>query len=981
MYLSKGLSARCRIVKMLGASTVAILASAGMAQAQDASSGDAQGDAIVVEGFREVVRSSIETKRRETTIVDAISSEDIGNLPALSLSEVLETVTGAGGHRGKGGGSEIAIRGLGPFLGQTTVNGRQATNGSGDRSVNFSQFPSELVNNIKVYKSQQADLIEGGVSGLIEIGSVRPLDYGRQRVTVQLKAGYNPLADSMTNGDAIGYRGTLSYIDQYDLGGLGELGLSIGVQHNGTTNPQDRFYNSSTWTPCDATQEIEPLGEIIDGAPTSGRYRYERCTDNAIDLYDEESRDNDFFLVGNSFALRQQGEEDARNAIFAALQWQPSPSWDVNLDLQYSARDFTEDRHDLVFADARRIGPNPVYDEFGALLAFSGTSEISSDGQYFERSEDYIGGGLNVAWSPTNNLIASIDLAYSETTREDYNRRTRLRSGSTDIYGDPAPVRDFYSGSRGEIPYFYDIRNSEVPVITIDPNLFDVNDPSLYSDDALLRYDYALDHHTIKAGRFDVDYVLNNDFFRSVEAGVRLARMDYVDNFRRSEFQNADIALDRQANEACSIPFPQTGFLADEGSAIQSWATFDTVCLYNTYYELTGDENLLGPELGSVEPEDVEVREDTLAGYIMANFDSTFAGVPVRGNVGLRGVHTDVRSTGVRSGLTVVNNEDGTVSLESTGDFDTVVFDNKTFDWLPSANVIFELDTDVLLRAAVYRAIARPDPSALGAGRRFQLNDTGETGFATVEEAIRNVTASGSPSRLPLRSWNFDTSLEWYPNRDTLLSVALYHKIFQGGTVPVVQDEAFIIDGTPVSVPVVQNRTTDEVSKLTGVELNIAHTFSWLPKPFDGFGVKIGGNYAGTNYETQDILLGDQVDIETGEVTEGIIAPAKISGFSKLTYSAQLFYEIGELELQAIWKHRSLYHQDFLGGNTQLRYSGTSDVVDLRASYDFSRNVQLRFDAVNITNEPRIDYMPVATSFRDYQSFGTTYYLGLRLRY
>ena len=104
--------------------------------AQEAQSGI---DEVVVTGSRETIRNSIAAKRQSDTVFDALSSAEIGELPALSIGEALENLTGASSHREQGGATEISIRGLGPFLGSTVMNGREATNGSGDRSVNFSQ--------------------------------------------------------------------------------------------------------------------------------------------------------------------------------------------------------------------------------------------------------------------------------------------------------------------------------------------------------------------------------------------------------------------------------------------------------------------------------------------------------------------------------------------------------------------------------------------------------------------------------------------------------------------------------------------------------------------------------------------------------------------------------------------------------------------------------------------------------------------------
>ena len=113
---------------------------AGVAQAQEMPQGEpavSQVEEVIVTGTRATMQSSIETKRESATIVDALTADEIGDLPALSVGDAIETITGAATHREKGGASEIAIRGMGPFLGAATFNGREATNGSGDRSVNL----------------------------------------------------------------------------------------------------------------------------------------------------------------------------------------------------------------------------------------------------------------------------------------------------------------------------------------------------------------------------------------------------------------------------------------------------------------------------------------------------------------------------------------------------------------------------------------------------------------------------------------------------------------------------------------------------------------------------------------------------------------------------------------------------------------------------------------------------------------------------
>jgi outer membrane receptor protein involved in Fe transport len=136
-----------------------------------------------------------------------------------------------------------------------------------------------------------------------------------------------------------------------------------------------------------------------------------------------------------------------------------------------------------------------------------------------------------------------------------------------------------------------------------------------------------------------------------------------------------------------------------------------------------------------------------------------------------------------------------------------------------------------------------------------------------------------------------------------------------------------------------------------------------------------------SNFKNYDINLGDVIDPNTGEVTKGIIPPANITGYSKDVLSAQLYYEIGGLSLQGIYNYRSHYYQDFVGGNSQLRYVSPVGTFDLRASYDVNRNLRLEFQALNLFNENRIDYMPVYGSIRQYYYYGSKFFIGARVRF
>jgi len=156
-----------------------VLASAapGVALAQDEVI-----EEVVVKGIRGSLRQNIEIKRQSTSIVDAITAEDIGKFPDRNVAESLQRVPGVTIQRQFGEGAAVSIRGAGNELTLTTLNGQNVASTGwfvlepAKRSFNYELLPSELVGDIEVYKSSQADLAEGGIGGTVVINTRKPLD-------------------------------------------------------------------------------------------------------------------------------------------------------------------------------------------------------------------------------------------------------------------------------------------------------------------------------------------------------------------------------------------------------------------------------------------------------------------------------------------------------------------------------------------------------------------------------------------------------------------------------------------------------------------------------------------------------------------------------------------------------------------------------------------------------------------------------------
>lgn len=517
-------------------------------------------DVITVTGTRQVIQDSIALKRSSTQIVDGLSADEIGDIPALSIGEALENVTGVASHRENGGATEVSIRGLGPYLSSTVVNGRAATNGSGDRSVNFSQFPSELINKLAVFKTQDASQIEGGVAGQIQLETLRPLDFGKQRFQFDLKGNYNPdqqnIDDSLA-GD-LGYRGTLSYVDQYEFDGLGDIGLSIGLQRSDISQPEAESRQTSPVSnsrpACLITDGLAQYTDQTNGGTFTGFSNNPETTDRGDDDCDDfndrrnpenlTTRGSDtegvdttidpatglaidagtpFVFAPSQRHYRQNDTRDQRDAFFGQLQWQPNNRWDINLDMQWSERSQEELRSDLTFNGGRRndtslnvAGTSTtsldslITDGNGGILRAITDNSIEIQGADFERVETYTGGGLNIEHEVNDRLTVSVDLSHSNTERTERAWEFRIQS-------DISPVIE------------YDVRDGDVPVYRLYDEVFDVNDPSNFVDRLRVRIDNdVFRDNTVNALRFDADYELDG-FFTNVQAGFRIAEQDYLE--------------------------------------------------------------------------------------------------------------------------------------------------------------------------------------------------------------------------------------------------------------------------------------------------------------------------------------------------------------------------------------------------------------------------------------------------------------------
>jgi TonB-dependent receptor len=194
---------------------------------------NAPGGAIIVTGIRQSLKSSQQIKRNSDTVVDVITSQDIGALPDRSVTEALQRVPGVAINRFAGTsdpdhfsaeGSGVTIRGLTYVSSQ--FNGRDTfSTGVGGQSINFQDVPAELLGSVEVYKEETADRIEGGLSGTVNMNLRLPFDNKGFHIGYDIEATYGDLAKKWSPV------GSVLASDTWDTG-IGRIGLLGAVSYS-----------------------------------------------------------------------------------------------------------------------------------------------------------------------------------------------------------------------------------------------------------------------------------------------------------------------------------------------------------------------------------------------------------------------------------------------------------------------------------------------------------------------------------------------------------------------------------------------------------------------------------------------------------------------------------------------------------------------------------------------------------------------------
>ena len=299
--------------------TVAALAAAGVLSsasvwAQDASK-VAEKEALAAEtvgvvkvtGVRRAAQSAQAIKRNSDEVIDSIVAEEAGKFPDKNVAEMLGRITGVQIRRENGEATGVVIRGLPGLV--TLVNGREMFTSS-SRSLHLADIPAAMLQRVDVYKTQGAEMIEGGTAGVIDVRTARPFD--AKGFTASVFGRIENRDKSKTNDPSMS--GMVSNRWQTSYGEFGALaGLSFlkGNYHDEVTwNAPPVSRNGGAFTAPDALGHVLYQGER------------ERVAAN-LALQWRPSKDLEFFAEGFSTRIHHDAE---RQFFVADLGWGSNPA-------------------------------------------------------------------------------------------------------------------------------------------------------------------------------------------------------------------------------------------------------------------------------------------------------------------------------------------------------------------------------------------------------------------------------------------------------------------------------------------------------------------------------------------------------------------------------------------------------------------------------------------------------------------------------
>jgi iron complex outermembrane receptor protein len=639
---------------------LSVLANSSYAQTAPSATATEGVQQVVVSGIRRGIEGAISVKKDSSSIVEAISAEDIGKLPDVSIAEAIARLPGLAAQRVAGRAQVISVRGLSPDFATTLLNGREQVSTGDNRSVEFDQYPSELLSGVTIYKTPDAGIVGQGLSGTIDMQTVRPLSFAGRTIALNARGERNSLG-KMSNTKATGNRFSVSYIDQFFNR---TLGIAIGYAHLESPILQNETGLYEPWK-------------------TDGRPGIPAGT----------------FVTDGAKALSRTGTNE-RDGIMAVVQFRPSKMWTSTLDMYASKFQREETQNSF---EVHLGGYNGNYQPglqwtptvVNGVLTGGSASGVYPlvRGLYSDRKDEIKAAGWGNNFKFANwSLLADVNVSRASRKELLLENNLQISNANNDPFLDTVTT----SFNSGNFTQLHGTRDYSNPATLYLRN-------SIYGsgygktptvDDELKGFKLVASIPVTGA---------MESYFSGVDVGFNVA-----DRTKEKHQPEGDILL---KNGPVVIPSDLQYAPVDLGFAgvgmVPTWNVRDAAARFMTFNPSETNRDYLISKQWIV-------QEKITTSFVKANIDHDFGSVTMRGNVGVQVQHTDQSSQSnywdrsAPAGSEVKPVDDGKTYT----------------DYLPSLNLAFGLANQQTVRIAAAKQIARPRVDQLRSALDFGVSTT-----------------------------------------------------------------------------------------------------------------------------------------------------------------------------------------------------------------------------------------------------------------
>ncbi|NIJ85234.1 TonB-dependent receptor [Xanthomonas arboricola] len=902
------------------APTLAAAQSATPAQATDTeqtAGGVTDLDKVQVTGLRRAIEGAISVKRDSTSIVEAISAEDIGRLPDVSIAESLARLPGLAAQRVAGRAQVISVRGLSPDFSTTLLNGREVVSTGDNRSVEFDQYPSELVSGVTVYKTPDAGLVGQGLSGTVDMQTARPLSYNERVIAIGGRYQRNSLGKA-ANVDPYGNRFNVSYIDQF---ADRTIGLTIGYAHTDMPIQENQVGLYEPWQPVNAQR---PRPGVADGV---------------------------YFSDGIK-ALRRTGNQK-RDGVMATLQYRPSNAWTSTLDAFHTKAEQIDTANQFELNLSNYNGGYTPGLNISNVRVNDSNSFTGGDasgvyplvrGMYNKREDTIDAFGWN------NEITAgavkiTADLNYSKATRDELNLENNLQRA-------PMPQLDTVGVSV--------VGNG---FSQLAPGMDYSNPDQLFLTNTIYGSGYGKVpsvEDVLKGARLQASFPMPEalSWFSDLDVGV-----NYANREKQKTQPEGNITLGAQGEStiAPDLQYAPVNLGFAGIGALPAWNVPAVVSRY-MLFNPSDDASFLVSKAWTVE-------EKITTAWLRANLDTEWGDVGVRGNIGVQLQSADQSSR--------ANYWDAS---QPAGSEVRPIDDGKTYrDWLPSLNLAFQFPYEQTLRFAMAKQVARPRVDQLRASLEFGVDtSTGRPGASGGNPMLDPWRANAIDlsyekyfaERAYVAAAFFYKDLKSYiytQSRDNYDFSALV-----AGYVPPPGSAPVLTTGT-FSAPF-----NGKGGTLRGVELTASLPLDLVFAPLEGFGIQASATFNDSDVKIRDPESASSVgdgEISLPGLSErvyNLTAYYEHKGFEARVSQRRRSDFIGEIgNFNGNRTLRYVVGENITDAQISYSFNDNSDLAGLT----------LLLQASNLSNSPYRTYAETKDRPLEYIEWGRTFVLGVNYKF